>query len=915
MSGTVERFHRVQSLFNLVLAAPESRRAALLDEHCGSDSELEDEIRSMLDACDAEEQLNASLRSRPGNCAAERREHERVGPYEIDRLLGRGGMGSVYSAHRADGHFDQKVAIKLIDVPVGSHLFRERLRQERQILAGLQHPYIARLLNGGVAAEGCPYLAMEYVEGVPIQRFCEEHRLNQTQRIELFLRVCDAVQFAHQNFVVHRDLKPDNILVVADGTPRLLDFGTAKLVSPSLHKHDSELTRVGYLSFTPQYASPEQVLGKPITAACDTYALGVLLYLLLTGKLPYRFEELTTEEMLRIICEEAPARPCQASGRRLDSDLEAILLKALRKEPQERYPTVEQLSEDLRAYLDRRPVGACRGTLRYRASKFARRHSFALASVGVLAATLTAGVIAVGWQARVANGERQKAEARSADLRQLSSSLLTELDDAIQQLPGSTNAQKLLVTRVLEHLDRMAKDARGDRETELDLAAAYTRLGNLQGNDYFQNLGDTPGALTSIDKAIALETPLIDRNPKDREAFHALAVAQSFRGEILFGAAPIEQAIASTQASIATYKRLAGIPGETPNEILDASSAYVRLGDEIGIVSTGSLNNLPGALSAYRKAVELMQEALRINPSLMIARRRLVLGQSSIATIDKQTDPELALKDTQTAMQLLAALPKEEQDSLPMARERRSLLFGEATLLVELGEYSDAMAIEADAVRTRQKLVAADPLDSRALFDLLFALDRQAMLFETEANPELGATPGNRRRDLASAEKPLAQEVALAKEMLKRNPSQDELRPILAMAQVRLGSVQSVLHGGKDAAELVKTGLSEFRRLVRKNPDSPSVLGMAAESLLVVEPASLRDPQFTVFCAEHAADLSHRRFPDRLLTLAQAYRASGQIGKSQATAKEGLALLPAQQPGSLKPRIRKLLEVQAGSGL
>ena len=205
------------------------------------------------------------------------------------------------------------------------------------------------------------------------------------------------------------------------------------------------------------------MLGKPITAATDTYSLGVLLYLLLTGTLPYRLEELTQAEMLRVVCEEAPPRPCLPSGKRLDGDLEAILLKALRKEPQDRYPTVEQLAKDLRAYLDGHPVGARRGTLRYRASKFAHRHRLILASAVVLAATLAAGVAAVGWQAGVANRERRKAEARSADLRQLNNSLLSELDDAIQQLPGSTNAQKLLVTRVIEHLDRMANDARGDR--------------------------------------------------------------------------------------------------------------------------------------------------------------------------------------------------------------------------------------------------------------------------------------------------------------------------------------------------------------------------------------------------------------------------------------------------------------------
>ena len=267
--------------------------------------------------------------------AGRRLKRKRIGPYEIDRLLGRGGMGAVYLAHRADGQFEQKVAIKLIDLPLATELFRERFRQERQILAGLQHPYIARLLDGGMSGEGELYLVMEYVDGVPIHRFCEERRLSSDRANRIcFLRACEAVQFAHQNFVVHRDLKPDNILVAEDGTPRLLDFGTAKLLSPSLDKQDSQLTRDGYLSFTPQYASPEQVLGNPITTASDTYSLGVLLYFLLTGTLPYELKDLTMGQMMKTVCEMTPRKPSvigrsQAAGCRPGSDS----LKALRKEP------------------------------------------------------------------------------------------------------------------------------------------------------------------------------------------------------------------------------------------------------------------------------------------------------------------------------------------------------------------------------------------------------------------------------------------------------------------------------------------------------------------------------------------------------------------------------------------------------
>ena len=376
MNHTTETFLRVEAIFNEALAVEEGARVALIAARCEGDPELVAEVNLLLRACEAEEQVTRARHAEPETGPADLPLRRRVGPYELDRLLGRGGMGAVYLAHRADGQFEQQVAIKLIDLPLATDLFRERFRQERQILAGLQHPFIARLLDGGVTSDGDLYLAMEYVAGVPIHRFCEEKQSSVPQRLALFMSVCSAVQFAHQNLVVHRDLKPDNILIADDGTPRLLDFGTAKLLSPSLENPGSDMTRQGYHSFTPQYASPEQVLGNPITTASDTYSLGVLLYLLLTGTLPYELKELTTAEMVRVICQESPRRPGAAAGltRRLDPDLEAILLKALRKEPQERYLTVESLAGDLRGSF-----GQCRRSSCSRLCKFPDLYRSAIA--------------------------------------------------------------------------------------------------------------------------------------------------------------------------------------------------------------------------------------------------------------------------------------------------------------------------------------------------------------------------------------------------------------------------------------------------------------------------------------------------------------------------------------------------------
>jgi len=916
MDETTQRFIRIEEIFNEALAAPDQERAEVIETRCAGNAALATEVHSLLEACAAEEQLTASWRLRTGAGQSDLPSRRHVGPYEIDRLLGRGGMGAVYLAHRDDGNFEQQVAIKLIDLPLTTDLFRERFRQERQILAGLQHPYIARLMDGGVTAEGDLYLAMEYVDGVPIHRFCAEHNLSVPERLALFLHVCEAVQFAHQNFVVHRDLKPDNILVAKDSTPRLLDFGTAKLISSSHSKPEIELTREGYLSFTPQYASPEQVLGTPITTASDTYSLGVLLYLLLTGSPPYEIEELTTAEMLRKVCVEAPRRPTVAAGcgGRFDPDLEAILLKALRKEPQERYLTAEQLASDLRAHIEGRPVAARRGTVRYRAAKFIRRHRFGLLGAALLAATLFTGIAGILWQSRVANLERRKAEARSADLRQLSNSLLSELNEAIKQLPGSTGAQHLLVTRVLEHLDRMAKDAQGDRQTQLDLVDAYTQLGEIQGDPYVQNLGDPAGALASLDKAVAMAAPLAPEGSangsKDREALLAMGNAQEVRSEILFGIARTQEAIVSMQAATRALDRLIAAPPVTPTQICEASTAYGSLGDELGQSGTASLGDTAGALAAFHNSLALDERALGIDPNFLRAKRGLSINRLKIGSVELETDPTQALKDFQMALKSADALPKAEQGSLSMVRIRAMLLRKEANAMVALGEFDEAAPLFAQVVQIQQHLAAADPLDSRALADLEVVLDDEALAFEEAANPVLASAYGKRRQNLAAAEKLLTQTVAIMERMLKQDPSNENWRAGLADGQVRLATIRSALHSAADSNALAKNGIAALRQMANKDTVSPMILDQAANAFLSIEPASLRDPQSAISCAERAAALSHRKRPHLLLTLAQAYRASGQIEKSAATANEALALLSVLQPGSVKPNILKLLEVQ-----
>ena len=373
-----------------------------------------------------------------------------IGPYKLIRKIGQGGMGAVYLASRDDDEYKKRVAIKLVKRGMDSEEVLNRFRHERQILASLDHPNIARLLDGGTTEDGLPYFVMEYIEGTPVDTYCDERRLSINERLNLFRKVCSAISYAHQNLVVHRDIKPGNILVTSNGEPKLLDFGIAKLLNPELYAQTILTTALSTRLMTPDYASPEQVRGRKITTATDIYSLGVVLYELLTGHRPYRIKSYTQEEIERIICRETIEKPSTAINRvvtgkdgaqqtaitpeivsetregqpeklrkRLAGDLDNIVLMAMRKEPERRYVSAEQFSEDIRRHLEGLPVIARKDTFAYRASKFIRRNKIGVAAAAaflILAVTATALIIN---QSIRASRERDKAQQVSRFLVEL----------------------------------------------------------------------------------------------------------------------------------------------------------------------------------------------------------------------------------------------------------------------------------------------------------------------------------------------------------------------------------------------------------------------------------------------------------------------------------------------------------------
>jgi serine/threonine protein kinase len=415
---TAERFRQVRNVFDAALERDPAARVAFIEEACHGDQELKNEVEGLLATHDqTADWLDASV-PQP---ATRRLEGRRIGPYEILRALGEGGMGAVYLAVRADGAFRKLVALKIVRPEAASAEVLRRFQQEREILASLDHPNIARILDGGETDDGLPYLVMEYVDGKPIDAYCDEHRLSLTERLKLYEAVCSAIRYAHEKHVVHRDLKPSNILVTEDETVKLLDFGIAKLLAASdgatllRTRSDSRL-------MTPEYASPEQVRGEPITASSDVYTLGVVLYELLTGRRPYRMRSRIYHEIVRTICEEPPTRPSAAVTRRgeapgpgsapealswtrraspgglrheLSGNLDGVLLKALEKDPLRRYGSVQDLSADLRRHLQGEPVRARSNVLLYGLGDFVRRHPWWILGLAAFALAWWNGTIVV----------------------------------------------------------------------------------------------------------------------------------------------------------------------------------------------------------------------------------------------------------------------------------------------------------------------------------------------------------------------------------------------------------------------------------------------------------------------------------------------------------------------------------------
>jgi tetratricopeptide (TPR) repeat protein len=729
---TTERWRRVKDIVYTAVELPAEGREVYLDQACNGDTTLRREVEALISASDRA----GTFLDEPAlpRAITEDLTGSIIGAYRLAAEIGRGGMGVVYRAVR-DDEFRQEAAIKIVKRGMDTDELLARFRHERRILALLNHPNIARMLDGGTTADGRPYFVMELVAGQRIDTYCEEKGLGIEDRLRLFLKVCGAVAHAHRNLVIHRDLKPANILITAEGDPKLLDFGIAKVFTPDQTGETAGLTAAHVRLLTPEYASPEQVRGDRITTASDIYSLGAILYELLTGAKAHRLANTSPTELERVICIVEPPKPSETSTERraLRGDLDNIILKALQKQPERRYLHVEQFAEDIGRYLDGRPILARADTIGYRVAKFCRRNTALTVAAALVLVTLMAGIIGVFWQARIAHREKAVAERRFNEVRELANSFLFEVYDAIRDLPGSTPARKLIVDRALQYLDRLEKEASKDRSLQRELAVAYERVGDVQANPRNANLGDTAGGLASYRKALAIRQSLLAVDPNDRRIQRELSGNYTKIGVCLEATGDYSSALNNMQQALVINQKSAA----------DANSpdAQDRLaGNYFWIAELFSLTSNPaGALENYRKAAAIREAALAVFPDYVGLRTHLAADSLGIARVLRQTgDFNQAIQSNRKGLTILEELSAAAPANAPLREYVAESYEDLGSLLEGNGDLAKALESFRKAQAMFQALAVADPTDVLAKRLLGFTYQQIGCIMVDQGDPARG---------------------------------------------------------------------------------------------------------------------------------------------------------------------------------
>jgi eukaryotic-like serine/threonine-protein kinase len=719
----------------------------------------------------------------------------RLGPYRIQKLLGRGGMGAVFLANRDDDEFRKQVALKLLRFETDDPAVLARFRNERQILATLDHPNIAGLYDGGSTDDGLPYIVMEYVPGRHLLHYCESKKLSVPARLRLFRQICDAVQYAHQRLIVHRDLKPTNILVTETGVPKLLDFGIAKLLlAPELLGDAVVHTQTGIFVMTPDYASPEQIRGESVSTASDVYSLGAVLYEMLAGQRPHTLTRYDAAEMQRKICESDPKPPSSAGGAAWRGDLDTIVLKALQRDPARRYGSVEQFSEDIRRYLENRPVHARPDTFFYRVSRFSVRNRWSIVAAAAVVLSLAAGTAVSLYQANVARQRFQQ-------VRKLAASFL-ELHDDVARLPGSTAVREKMVATALDYLDNLSRSAGKDSDLLNELGVAYAKVARVQGMPGQPNLGRTDDALRNYGKAIDLERRASAINPA---YLSELAGAQSELAYLCMLSGHLPEARKNLEESAALLARLRAAKPDDAQLFKVAASVAVHQGDLAGYEG-----NSAAALPFYQQALALSTDYARLTPgNFGRARQHLAstLVASSLAENKKYDEALATLRDSEPIIDALLAA---EPDNPVYIRQKMTSANYQSGIYDNemgegLGKPVDAVAAGRQYIAMAQRLVDADPKNASARLSLAIAYFQTSYPL-SKIDPAEALSMGQRSLKI------LDDDLAL-------NPKDRLLRSRRARALRHLAYVLERAHRPTEARQAAEQAIQIQRQLLVESPN------------------------------------------------------------------------------------------------
>jgi serine/threonine protein kinase/tetratricopeptide (TPR) repeat protein len=759
-----------------------------------------------------------------------------VGAYRLLRRLGEGGMGEIFLAEQQTPR--RQVALKVIKRGMDTRKVIARFETERQALALMSHSNIARVFDAGETERGRPFFVMEYVQGEPISAYCDRHRLSTKKRLELFLQVCEGVQHAHQKAVIHRDLKPSNILVTVVGdlaVPKIIDFGVAKATSQPLTE-GALMTELGQMVGTPEYMSPEQaeMSGLDVDTRTDVYSLGVVLYELLVGALPFDSKELRAaglSEIQRRIREEEPSRPStrlstlgedskEVAQRRstdrvslarvLKGDLDWITMKALEKDRTRRYGSASELAADIRRHLNDQPVLARPPDFRYRAGRYVRRHRLGVLAAALVSLALIVGGVATAWQARVAGQERDLAERRFAEVRQLANSLVFELHDAIADLPGSTPARRLVVERGLEYLDRLSVEANDDADLLTEVAQGYIRTGDVQGLPFSANLGDAAGARVSYDKARQLFQTLVEREPANTAALRGLGRSNLRLGELLYSSGTIEQAktfLEEAERNLVAASSAMPDDPELRRDRITVNEDLAKLYAESG--------RMEQAVAAFQKNLTIEIELLRADPENPERLRDVAVTELLMAEVlrvsGRDSAIELLHKATDRMALLLAANPESASHQREASYFKQLLAFH----LEKKGELEEASRLLDEIRPTFERLVEQDPKNALLLNDLIVSCNQEAEILIEQDRPSAAIETLGEALQIES-------QLARGLDLVDEEANLAETHRLLGRAHSRLGNVD-------DASSQYQRALEYAERDLALQPSSALVKSVLAD--------------------------------------------------------------------------------------